>query len=232
MRSLALLIVSGCAHVPADSTAILKTQTQALEDAMSAGDRAVWDRYVDPQILYVSEAGDLETKASLLAQVVPLPPGISGKITATEFAVTLHGDTAIVRHADDEAEDYFGHAIHARYLTTSTWRYREGWKLIARQVLATLVDPPAITLPPAQLDEYAATFELTGDITYTIARDRDHLTGTRTGRPPQVLAIEARDVLFVPGQPRSRKILVRDATGRIDRLADRREGRDVIWRRR
>ena len=73
---------------------------------------------------------------------------------------------------------------------------------------------------------------MTSDITYTIARDGDHLVGTRTGKPPQVLAIEARDVLFVPGQPRSRKILLRDASGKIDRLADRREGRDVIWRRR
>jgi len=232
MRSLALLVVAGCAHIPADSIAILKTQTQALEDAVSAGDRAVWERYLDPRIVYVSEAGDLETKASLLAQVVPLPPGISGVITATDFAIEVHGDTAIVRHADDEKEDYFGHAIHARYLETSTWRYGDGWKLIGRQVMATLIDPPSIALPPAELDDYAATFALTKDITYTIARDGDHLVGTRIGKPPQVLAIEARDVLFVPGQPRSRKILLRDPSGRIDRMADRREGRDVIWTRR
>lgn len=231
MRSLVILL-AGCAHIPADSAAILKAQTQQLEDAVSAGDRAVWDRYVDPRIIYVSEAGDYETKASLLKQVEPLPAGISGTIVARDFAIELHGDTAIVRDADDETENYFGHVIHARYLTTSTWRYSNGWKLIARQVIATLIDPPAITLPAAQLDEYAATFELTKDITYTIARDGDHLVGTRTGRPPQVLAIEARDVLFVPGQPRSRKIFLRDPTGRIDRLADRREGRDIIWTRR
>jgi hypothetical protein len=66
---------------------------------------------------------------------------------------------------------------------------------------------------------------------YAIRRDGDRLIGERTGRPAQDLKVEARDVMFVPGQPRSRKIFQRDAQGRITGFADRREARDVVWRR-
>lgn len=217
-------------RAPADSAAVLKAQTQALLDAVTAGDARVWDRLLDPDVLYVSEAGELERKPQLLAEVVPLPAGITGRIRIGAFEARIHGDTAIVFHADEEDERYFGHDLHARYLNLATWRYRDGaWTLIATQVLAALIDPPAITLPAGALDEYVGSFALTPEIHYTIVRDGDHLVGQRTGRPPQVLQAEARDVFFVAGQPRTRKIFLRDAAGKIARFTDRREARDVIW---
>jgi hypothetical protein len=168
-----------------------------------------------------------------LPQIKPLPAGVSGKITIGQFAVKLFGDTAVVLHVDEEAEDYHGHELHARYMSTATWRYSvQGWKLIGTEVIATLIDPPAIALPPEQLDEYLGTYDLTDAISYTIKREGDHLVGQRTDKPPQSLRVELRDVLFVPGQPRSRKIFLRDARGRIDRIADRRDARDVMWTRR
>jgi hypothetical protein len=241
-RPFAIVLVLACAvgcatapavRGPAGGEAVLRAQTQALLDAITAGNPAAWDRYVDPQILYVSEAGEVETKAQLLAEIKPLPAGISGKIAIGRFEARLHGDTALVLHVDEEDEDYFGHAIHAQYLTTATWRLgRDGWKLIGTQVLATLIDPPAIALPAAQLDDYAGTYQLTDAISYTIRRDGERLIGERTGRPAQELRVEARDVMFVPGQPRSRKIFQRDGQGRIIGFADRREARDVVWTRR
>jgi len=217
---------------PAAVEAVLRAQTQALLDAVSAGDAAVWDRYLDPRVVYLSEAGEVEGKAQLLAEVKPLPPGISGNISISRFEVQQFADTAFVLHVDEESEDYFGHAIHARYMTTATWqRSAGGWKLIGSQVLASLTDPPAIALPAAQLDEYTGGYRLTDAIGYAIRRDGDHLVGERTGRPPQALQAEARDVFFVAGQPRSRKIFQRDAGGRITGFADRREARDVVWTR-
>jgi hypothetical protein len=218
---------------PASSAAILTTQTQELLDAVTRGDRSVWERYLDPDVVYVSEAGETENKQALLAELTPLPAGISGKLTVAEIAVRLFGDTAVVVHTDDEREVYFGHALDARYLSTATWRFgAAGWRLVAQQVYATLRDPRAIALPPAQLDEYAGSYRLTDTITYTIRREGDGLVGQRDGRPPQALRVEVRDVLFVPGQPRSRKVFFRDADGRVDRFADRREARDVLWVRR
>ena len=40
-----------------------------------------------------------------------------------------------------------------------------------------------------------------------------------------------RDVFFVPGQPRTRRIFTRDAQGRVDGFVDRREGEDIRWTR-
>jgi hypothetical protein len=223
---------AGPRAAPADATATLRAQTQEMLDAIAAGNAAVWDRYLDPRIVYLSEAGDVETKASLLAQLKPLPPGMSGHIAMSRFDVQQFGDVAIVLHVDEESEDYFGHPIHAQYMTTATWRLGpDGWKMIASQVHASLLDPPAIELPAGQLDDYVGTYRLTDEIRTTIRRDGDHLVGERTGRPPQTLRVEARDVLFVPGQPRSRKVFMRDAAGKVVRFADRREARDIVWTR-
>ena len=64
-----------------------------------------------------------------------------------------------------------------------------------------------------------------------IRRQGDALTGERSGRPVQMLSVEAADVMFVPGQPRSRKVFLRSADGRVSGFVDRREGRDVPWKK-
>jgi ketosteroid isomerase-like protein len=235
MRWSTILLVAACHRGlvrPPDSEAILRRQTQEMMDAITTGDASAWTRYVDPDVIYVSEGGVNETKASLVKQVEPLPAGISGTIKAEQFEIRFFGDVAIVRHVDDEHELFFGHAIHAQYLTTATWRYgKDGWRMIAGQVLAMLIDPPAVTLPPAELDDYVGSYRLNETVTYVISRDGDTLVGLRTGGKPQPLRVEVKDVLFVPGQPRSRKIFRRDLAGRVMQLVDRREGRDVVWSR-
>lgn len=49
--------------------------TQELLDAMAPGDKAVWDRYLAPECLYAAEDGRTLTKAQLLEELSPLPPG-------------------------------------------------------------------------------------------------------------------------------------------------------------
>jgi len=102
---------------------------------------------------------------------------------------------------------------------------------VASQVHAQLIDPPALQLPSARLDEYAGVYRLNADIKFTIRREGSRLVGERSGRPAQTLSVEAADVLFVAGQPRSRKIFLRGADGRITGFVDRREGRDIPWTR-
>jgi len=215
-----------------DVAKVLKAQTQALLDAVSNGDARVWDRYLDQRVLYLSEDGTRKSKTDLLKEITPLPKGISGTITVSNFEVRVHGDTAIATHDDLEDEDYFGHTLRAEYRTTDTWRRTaQGWKLIASQVHAQLIDPPAIRLASAKLDEYVGTYSLNTDITYTIRRQGDALTGERSGRPVQMLSVEAADVMFVPGQPRSRTVFLRSADGRVSGFVDRREGRDIPWKK-
>jgi Domain of unknown function (DUF4440) len=233
-----LAVLLACASIGSDAaarqdlTALLKMQTQALLDAVAVGDTKVWDRYLDPAIIYLAEDGTRKSKTDLLKELQPLPRGISGSITIGAFEVRAHGNAAIATHDDNERENYFGQTLNAQYKTTDTWlQTKEGWRLVASQVHAALIDPPAIQLTTARLDDYAGAYRLTPEISYTVRRMGDALSGERTGRPAQMLKPEAADVFFVPGQPRSRKIFLRDAAGRIIGFVDRREGRDVRWER-
>ena len=234
-RSLSLIVVALCARVAFaqdDVSRILQTQTQELFDAVSTANTRVWDRYLDANVVYLSEDGVRKTKADLLKEITPLPKGISGSIKVSAFEVHRYGDTAIATHNDLESENYFDHPISAEYRTTDTWiRSAQGWRLIASQVHAQLIDPPAIQLASLKVNEYVGVYRLTADITYTIRRQGDMLTGERSGRPAQMLRVEAADVMFVAGQPRSRKIFLRAADGRITGFVDRREGLDVPWTR-
>lgn len=230
LAAAAVLMTSRAAAADDNLTALLRMQTQAMLDSVTAGDARVWDRYLHADAIYTAEDGVRKTKAQLLQEITPLPKGVSGTLAIVSFEVRQHGDTAIAVHDDHETEDYFGHPLTADYRTTDTWmRTRDGWRVVASQVHVRLSDPPAIRLSTTKLDEYAGTYRLASDITYAIRRDGESLIGERSGRPVQSLRVEASDVLFVPGQPRGRKVFLRDADGRITGFADRREGHDIVW---
>ena len=227
-----IIASSAPAFAAEDDAAILRRQAQELMDAVTYGNAKVWETYLDPQIIYIDEEGAVSDKPGLVAQIKPLPAGISGSIKTEVTELHIMGDVAVMHVDDHESENYFGHQIKAEYRSLETWRRTaDGWKMIGGQVFASLIDPPAITLPAARLDEYAGIYRLNADVTYTLRRDGAKLIGQRSGRDPVTLAIEACDVFFVAGQPRSRKIVLRDAAGRITAFTDRREGRDIIWTR-
>jgi hypothetical protein len=115
---------------------------------------------------------------------------------------------------------------------TETWRRQSGeWKLHLVYAYAILKDPPAITLPEEDLQQYAGRYSGGSDLIYVIQWDGQQLLGGRQGRKLAPLQAEIRDVLFVPGQPRTRKIFQRDANGKITGFVDRREGQDLVWKR-
>src|SRR5262249_14470786 len=131
-----------------------------------------------------------------------------------------------------ESESYHGHALHCQYRQSDTWKKDpEGWRLLAAQVIALRSDPPSVTLPANLRGEYCGRYSLAEGITYEIACKGDALEGTRSGRKPEELRAEAPDVLFVPGDPRYRKVFLRDAGGRVTGFAERREAWDIVWTR-
>jgi hypothetical protein len=211
---------------------LLRRQTQELFDAITAGTPAVWERYLDPQAIYTSEDGTVSSKAQMVADVKPLPPGVSGTIEVTGFRAVVRGTVAVTTHVEDEHEDYHGHKLHCQYRTTDTWmKTPAGWRLVAGQVLALRTDPPAIHPDRALLAEYCGRYALTPEITYEIRCKDGGLEGQQTGHPAEVLKVEAPDVLFVPGKPRYRKVFARGPDGRIRGFAERREAWDLDWKR-
>lgn len=217
----------------ADDAAIqLERKTQELLDAIAAGNREPWVRYLHDDLIYAAEDGSIKSKPQLLEELQPLPKQIWGKLRVAHFRTVRSGSTAVCSYVTEEEEGYYGQVIHARYQSTDTWiETTGGWRLLASQVLALRDDPPHLALPAAALDQYVGSYSLTPEVTYTIRRDGDVLVGQRTGRKPETLRPEVADYFFVPGQPRLRKVFQRDAAGRIAGFVERRETWDILWKR-
>jgi hypothetical protein len=96
---------------------------------------------------------------------------------------------------------------------------------------AMLKDPPAISLPPEALKKYVGRHSGGNDLVYLVEWNGRQLMGGRQGGTMKPLLVEVRDVLFIAGQPRIRKIFQRDAVGNIIGFVDRREARDLVWHR-
>jgi Domain of unknown function (DUF4440) len=209
---------------------MLQADTQALMDAVGAGNATVWDRLLDARVTYVDENGALLDRKALVDGIKPLPAGVSGTIHVTDFHAAVHGDVAVTTHVDDEHETFHGHVLHCQYRTTDTWqRTPGGWRLVGGQVLALRTDPPALEVDPDDLEEYAGRYTLAPDVAYEISLTEQGLEGRQTGKKPEPLKVEAGDVLFVPGKPRYRKVFLRNEDGDITGFAERREAWDLVF---
>jgi ketosteroid isomerase-like protein len=231
MTALALLGLLA-ATGPSDVTASLRARDQRLLDAVAIGDRAAWDEALAPDAVYVDENWIVHSREELLKELVPLPKGVTGAIAIREYEAVVSGDVATVVHRDEETENYFGTDLHAAYLTTETWVRRGGeWKLALVHAAAVNADPPERRMPADELDAYVGDYTSGTELRYVIRRRGDHLEGGASEARLAPLKVELRDVLFVPGRPRSRKIFERDERGKVSGFVDRREGQDVRWRR-
>jgi ketosteroid isomerase-like protein len=221
--------------VPQDQTAItaeLRRDTQMLLDAIAPGDVGVWDRLIDPAALQVDENDVVRVKSQILAELKPLRPGLAGHLAIDDFRVVVSGDVAIVTHEDNETLEFYGQFIRSRFRMTDTWhKTPDGWRQLASQVLAVLQDPPSVSLDRATLCGYAGQYALTNAIVANIRCTSDKLIVERAGRPERTFVAEMKDVFFEPGQPRTRRIFLRDVHGRVAAFVDRREARDVLWKR-
>jgi hypothetical protein len=231
----ALLVIAALQSASADPNPAavqkrLRADDQALLDAIAPGDKAVWERLLTQDAVYVDENGTVMNRAQFLAALKPLPAGSSGHISIVDYQARIHGPVALVVHKDDERENYHGIALRADYLMTETW-IKEGadWRLALVHVYVVAKDPPAIKTPANLLAEYEGRYRAAPDLSYLIRREGDHLVGERQGLPNVTLAQESTDVFFVPGHPRDRKIFRRDAGNKIVDFVDRREGEDLVF---
>lgn len=231
---LGYLILSVAMANPASSdlTLELRQRDQALLDAIAPGDVKVWDVALAADAIYVDENGEAINRADFLKQLTPLPKGSSGTIAISSYSIRQTGDVVTVIHTDDENEVYHGQHLTAQYLTTETWqRQGDAWKLLLVHVFSVLKEPKSVVLPSTDLDAYVGRYTAAPDLTYTIRREGDHLIGERAGRPATPMKAEVRDVFFVSGQLRTRKIFERGSGGHVVGFVDRREGSDLVWKR-
>jgi len=221
---------SGVAHAATQSSAAgeLRKATQEMLDAIAPGNADVWQRYLHERVVLVDENGAVRTKSQMLAEFSPLPPGLVGNLVVDKFKMEQHGAVAVLAYEAQEHLDYHGQTLQSRYRINDTWlKTPQGWQLLSEQVAAVLKDPPSIKLTQEQLCEYSGTYSLTAEIATTISCTADGLTAERSGRKPSPYLAELKDVFFVAGQPRTRRIFMRDAQGKVVAFVDRREGEDI-----
>lgn len=210
----------------------LRRNTQSLLDAIAPGDTATWNRLLDSSAILVDENDVVRGKSQMLAVLKPLAPGLTGNLAIDDFKIAIHGDIAVVTHEDKEFLDYHGQVIHSRFRNVDTWLHEAGgWREIGSQTLAVLQDPPRARLDHTTLCGYTGRYALTADIVATIQCAGDSLVMQREGRPDRTYLPEVRDVFFEPGSPRTRRIFQYDAKGRVSGFVDRREARDIAWKR-
>ena len=90
---------------------------------------------------------------------------------------------------------------------------------------------PTEGLSPTLLDAYVGTYELAPGVTYVVSREGDVLIGQRSGRPREELVAAGDATFFRKGTVRGEKIFVRDPSGRVTSMLDRRDNNDLVWKR-
>jgi hypothetical protein len=232
----ALLLNVGAARAE-DVSALLKQKAQALETAVAPGHAQVWADTLDELAVMGDENAVVTDKAATVKEITPLPPGASGHINVIDWKAKVGATEAVATYIADEFEVFHGQHIHAQYRVTTSWVQRvpkngkQDWKLLSMAVLAMHQDPPAVTLPASLTDQYVGHYSGGPGLDTVIAKQGARLLLLRPGHPPSELKAELADVLFAPGQTRSRTIFQRDAQGRIIGYVSRREERDLVFRR-
>ena len=227
------------AGAPLDSAATVAELTrtaQALVDAVAFGDTAVWARTLADDGLFTDENGRTSTKRDLLASLHPLPAGFSGHIVVARPQMRMTGNendgVAVLTYDLLEDETVFGQTLHTTYHQTDTYVRRAGrWRLLASQTQVLPSEHTAVHIDPAVLGAYVGTYRLAPNVEYAVTRDGTHLMGRRRSGPMEELFPLGGDRFFRRGAPRGVKIFVRDASGRVTRMIDRRDNNDLVWQR-
>lgn len=238
----AAVALIGCAGVPPSPAPIdvdqrpaadaLPVLAQQLLDALPH-DAAVWERYVSPQALYVSEAGDVATRAELLEGFRPFPPGLSGSIRVQDPRVTDFGEFATIVFDGLERQRVYEQEIEVQYLSSQVWRREQGrWRMVLAQAGVRTRDPAPTLADSRRFKDFAGLYTLSGQRELAVeVRD-----GTLFAGPPgtelKALIPVGDNVFAERGNPLGvLRIFVRGKGGKADRMIQRRKHADLEWRR-
>ncbi|MDT3687540.1 MAG: DUF4440 domain-containing protein [Pseudorhodoplanes sp.] len=210
----------------------LEHASQALLDAVTSGDKAVFARTLDPEGLFSDEDGNVRTGAAVVQEVRGLPSGYSGNLRMVDPHVRIRGDVGIVAFDVAETLELFGQRLSTRFHTTDVYqRTDEGWQLVASQTSVLPSELSRAAVDPTVFDDYIGTYRLSAEISARIWREDDQLFMQRTGRAREELIPIGNDRFVRAGAPRGERFFRRDNGGNVVALVDRRDNNDLIWRR-
>ena len=224
--------VDAAAKAPsAETVQWFQSTEQALMDSITAGDKSVWERVMDPSCVVTSEEGQLLTKAQFLEELQPLPKGLSGKITVEELTVQEFPGQAVVRYLADESESVFGQSLSVQYRTTDTYRRAgDDWRLIASHTSVVTRDPPAQEVSTAGWPSLVGSYRLEPDgWTFTVELRDGKLYGGRDPKKLKPLVPLTSDAFVVSGSL-GEWIFVSE-NGKPSHILNLRKFASLVWRR-
>lgn len=204
---------------------------QRLLDALP-GDSLVWKRYLSERATFVDEGGDIASKAELLPDFRPFPPGITGSIRIENPRVEDFGDFATLVFEARERQTVFGQSIEVGYRTSQTWSREHGkWRLVLWHNLVLARDPTPTPIPAARLAGYEGVYEL-GERRYRVVARGDSLFGGPEGREPAPLIAVGDNVFAEAGSKLGiLRIFLPGEHGGAMRMVQRRKYADIVWTR-
>ena len=211
---------------------LLRGISQRLLDAVGAGDTAVWTRYLDDQGIFVDEEGIMRNKPGLIAELRPLPPGISGRICVTAPRATVLETVAVLTYDAMETASVYGQELRTHYHTTDTYvRRGPEWRLLGSHTAVLPSEHTAAAVRPESLDDFIGVYILAPGREYRVTRDGNRLFGSRAADHREELLPLGGDRFFRTGARRGERIFRRDASGNVDAMLDRRDNNDLVWKR-
>ncbi len=208
-----------------------QTTEQALMDALVPGDRAIWDRIMDASCVVTTEEGEVVTKEQFLAELRPLPEGLSGGIAVKELTVREFPAFALVRYLADEWELVFGQRLSVHYRVTNAYR-RDGpsWKMVASHLSVVTRDPPAQEVSKADWPGLVGQYQLLPNgWTFTVELRDGDLYGGRDPKKLRPLIPLTPDAFVVSGSLGEWVFVVEN--GKAARILDLRKLAVLVWTR-
>jgi Domain of unknown function (DUF4440) len=205
--------------------------SQEISDAIPAGDKAVWEKYLMDSSFVISEEGNVNTKAYIISQTNPLPKGFSGNIKVTRPTFAFYTNTVVMNFISKEYENVFGQEIHTEYSMCETFvKTQEGWRILTLQVFEIPQHPEPVEVDSTILKKYLGVYQLGDSRLYEVTMKEGKLFINRKDKPKEELFAENENTFFTNSDTRGVKIFVKDKTGGYNLIA-RRNGKDIIWKK-
>ena len=209
-------------------------RTQALYDAVTAGDAEVWRRTLSDDCIVTDEDGKVYDKAAFLETLKPLPGGFSGQINIQHLTVRSLGSGAAVHYWLDEHEDALGQRLHTVYVETDTYRReKDTWKMIAAQVTVVPADLRPVAVDVRSWPELAGSYRLgkgpPGIVYHAWLRDGSLYWGSDAKSAKRLIPLSPL-VFFVQGSIHT-MVFVRDRAGHVTEAIELHKYNEVAMQR-
>jgi ketosteroid isomerase-like protein len=226
---LSLFVIASSGRAAESDRVTVERLSREFSDASAAGDGKTLGRLADERVIFMNETGEIATHKDLMASTPP-PAGVENRLEQSDVRIELHGDTAVTSFTDNLTQHANGSVRTASFLSTEVWHKENGrWLMISSQTMTKPKEPTTIALEPAVLDDYVGTYAANG-VSVKIERDGGSLASATNGADATKLEMEARDVAFTPGQPRLRRVFIREG-GKVTGFLSIRESGDVFFKR-